>query len=267
MMRCSTCGERLDPGESRCPACGAATSRGASTALLRVKRCPRCGYRGEGISYFRRPSHVGLLLGISLFTYGIGGFIYWLMRRKRSVCPNCGLGWEHARRRLEEDERPLAVGGGGGEPGGNGADLPRSGLFRRVVGVAGVLFAVFLIVLGIVEMEVGAVAAGSVLGLAGSGTFWWGWKALQARRRAIMTGLQNRVLRLAHRKGGTLTVTDVAAGLDVSLPVAEKVLVGMDDGFRVRSEITSEGILFYEFPEVVHRRRLDSGEDPGETVL
>lgn len=265
MMRCSTCGERLDPGERRCPTCGAATSRRASGALLRVKRCPRCGYRGEGIGYFRRPGHVGLLFGIGLFTYGIGAIVYWLMRRKRSVCPNCGLGWEHARLRLEEDEEPLGVGAGESREGDG--DLPRSGIFRRVVGVVAVLCAVFLIVLGVVDFEVGAVATGSVLGLAGSGSFWWGWKALQERRRAIMTGLQNRVLRLAHRKGGTLTVTDVAAGLNVSLPVAEKVLVGMDDGFRVRSEITAEGILFYEFPEVVHRRRLDSGEDPGEIVL
>lgn len=262
MMRCSTCGERLDPGEMRCPTCGAATARRASGSLVRVKRCPRCGYRGDGIGYFRRPGHVGLLLGISLFTYGIGGFVYWIMRRKRSVCPNCGLGWEHARTSLEDDGERV----GAGERSG-GTELPRSGVFRRVTGVLAVVLAVFLIVVGIVEMEIGAVVTGSAVGLVGSGTFWWGWKALQERRRAIMTGLQNRVLRLAHRKGGTLTVTDVAAGLDVSLPVAEKVLVGMDDGFRVRSEITSEGILFYEFPEVVHRRRLESGEGPGETVL
>lgn len=264
MIRCSTCGERLDAGEARCPTCGAATSRRSGGALLRVKRCPRCGYRGEGISYFRRPGHVGLLLGVSLFTYGLGGLIYWLMRRKRSVCPNCGLGWEHARQRLEDDE---PVGVGTGDHDRESPDLPRGGMFRRVVGVTAVLLAVFLIVVGIVEFEVGAVVAGSVVGLVGSGTFWWGWKARQERRRAIMTGLQNRVLHLAHRKGGTLTVTDVAAGLNVSLPIAEKVLVGMDDGFRVRSEITSQGILFYEFPEVVHRRRLDAGEGPGETVL
>jgi hypothetical protein len=67
------------------------------------------------------------------------------------------------------------------------------------------------------------------------------------------------VLRLATRKGGTLTVTEVAAELDLSMEAAENVLVGMDDGFRVRSEITPEGVLLYEFPEVQHRGRLGGG--------
>jgi len=43
------------------------------------------------------------------------------------------------------------------------------------------------------------------------------------------------------------------------MPAAEKVLISMDDGFRVRSEISKEGVLYYEFPEVLHRRELGSG--------
>ena len=61
------------------------------------------------------------------------------------------------------------------------------------------------------------------------------------------------MLKLASHRGGTLTVTEVAADLDLSLPAAESVLIGMDDGFRVCSEITDEGVLIYEFPEVLHR--------------
>ena len=33
----------------------------------------------------------------------------------------------------------------------------------------------------------------------------------------------------------------------------------MDDGFRVRSDISDEGVLYYEFPEVVHQKKLRSG--------
>ncbi|MFP3948581.1 MAG: hypothetical protein ACLFWG_07610, partial [Longimicrobiales bacterium] len=79
-------------------------------------------------------------------------------------------------------------------------------------------------------------------------------------REAIMAGFQREVLLLAGRTDGTLTVTEVAADLDLSLEAAEKVLISMDDGFRVRSEITNEGLLLYEFPEIQHRARLRRGE-------
>jgi hypothetical protein len=37
----------------------------------------------------------------------------------------------------------------------------------------------------------------------------------------------------------------------------------MDDGFRVRSEVTDDGIVLYEFPEVQHRAL--GGPRPGES--
>ncbi|HZD05935.1 MAG TPA: zinc ribbon domain-containing protein, partial [Longimicrobiales bacterium] len=197
-MRCSTCGENLEPGQVRCPTCGTVVSAGARTLLARaplsVKRCPRCGYKGEGVSYFSRPGHVGLLVGVSLFTYGVGGVVYWLARRKHRVCPNCGLGWEHASRAVltagtgEPEEKPEWE-----EP----EALPSSGIKRRVLGAVMILFASFLIMMGIIEFEAVAIAVGSIVGVAGSGTFFWGWKALQERRQALMTGLQRKVLRLA----------------------------------------------------------------------
>ena len=56
-----------------------------------------------------------------------------------------------------------------------------------------------------------------------------------------------------------MTVTEVAASLDLSLSAAEGVLDGMDDGLRVRSDITDQGIIVYEFPELRHHPRLESG--------
>lgn len=263
MMRCSTCGERLAPDAERCPTCGTAVPR----VPVRVEgsvvdmgggpqRCPRCGYQGQGVPYFSRTGHVGLLIGVSLFTYGLGGLAYWLARRKHYICPNCGLGWEHAARAL-----PSSTGRRGGAPLVPEADtpLPSGGVKRRVLGAAMILFASFLIMMGIIEVEAAAIAVGSVFGAGGSGMFFWGWKALQERRQALTTGLQRKILRLATRKGGTLTVTEVAADLNLSLPAAEKVLVQMDDGFRVRSDVTRDGILLFEFPEVQHRKSLESG--------
>lgn len=257
-MRCSTCGETLQPGTAQCPTCGTGTPVGMAMSHRPVgmRRCPRCGYQGEGVPYFRRLGHVGLLVGVSLFTYGFGGLIYWLARRKHLVCPRCGLGWENASRALtvtgSEPERRLVE----AEP---DEPLPSAGVKRRVAGVLLVLLASLLVLVGFVEWEMAAIAVGSVVGAGGSLTFYWGWRGLQQRRDAVMQGLQRRILRLAQMRGGTLTVTEVAAEMNLSLPAAEKILTSMDDGFRVRSEISKEGVLYYEFPEVLHRRELGSG--------
>ena len=207
--------------------------------------------------YFRRAGHVGLLLGVSLFTYGFGGLVYWLARRKHLICPRCGLGWENASRALavtgpEPEQRMIEQ-----EP---QEKLPSSGIKRRVLGTAMVLAASLLVLIGFVEWEMAAVAVGAVLGGGGSMTFYWGWKGLQDRRDAIMKGIQRKVLKLAAVKGGTLTVTEVAADLNLELPAAEKILTSMDDGFRVRSEISPQGVLYYEFPEILHRQGVTSSD-------
>ena len=148
-MRCSTCGEPLQPGAVRCPVCGTSTPVGM--AVVRpagVRRCPRCSYQGEGIPYFRRGGHVAMLVGISLFTYGFGGLVYWLARRRHLICPRCGLGWEHASRALaaagSEPERRLIE----AEP---EQKLPSGGIKRRVFGTLMVLMASIMVVAGLAE--------------------------------------------------------------------------------------------------------------------
>ena len=257
-MRCSTCGETLQPGAVQCPTCGTSTPVGmALTRPMGVRRCPRCSYQGEGIPYFRRAGHMGLLVGVSLFTYGFGGLIYWLARRRHLICPRCGLGWEHASRALTvtgpEPERRLVE----AEP---EEPLPNGGIVRRVFGVLLVLIASLIVVVGVAEGELSALAVGAVMGTGGSLTFYWGWHALQERRKAIMQGLQRKIIKLAALKGGTLTVTEVAAEMNLSMPAAERILESMDDGFRVRSEISNQGVLYYEFPEILHRKSLAPGD-------
>lgn len=270
-MRCTTCGAVLAPDALRCTTCGAGARRGgALTVETEVERCPRCGYRGQGIPYFRRASHIGLLLGVGVFTWGLGGLVYWILRRKHRICPGCGLGWEHSRPvqgtvrlvdtepgAFESLERTGRGGGGRGRKlrstAEEGEPLPRAGLWRRVGGVVLALFGLFLMVVGIVEAEAATLITGSAFGLGGSAVFWWGREALRERRTAVVSRLQRRVLLLAREREGVLTVSDVAAELDLSIQAAEKVLIGMDDGFRVRSEITRDGLLLYEFPEFLPR--------------
>ena len=45
--------------------------------------------------------------------------------------------------------------------------------------------------------------------------------------------------------------------LDLSLPAAERVLFSMEDRVRVRSEFTGEGLLVFEFPEILLRSLSD----------
>ena len=267
-MRCTTCGDYLRENEGTCPTCGAVAS---SQQVVRpmnvdVRSCPRCGHVGTGVRYFQRPGHMGLLIGISVFTYGFGGLAYYFARRNHRLCAQCGLGWERARipgpgfagHPAFADPAGTNLVGRGARVGSEEA-LPRRGVGRRVFGVGMVLFATLMVAIGVVEFEMAAVAVGSVMGAAGTGTIWWGLKARQDRRQALMTRLQRRVLLLATDKGGTLTVTEVAAQLNLSLSAAEGVLDGMDDGLRVRSEVTNEGIIVYEFPELRHHPRLESG--------
>jgi len=260
-MRCSTCGEHLREHETACPTCGVAVSSRTMMRPVGVRTCPRCAYVGNGIEYFKRPGHMGLLIAVSLFTYGLGGVAYWLARRRHRICPQCGLGWENAAVLGPGASRSQAASSsyGTGPHFGGDEELPRRGIGRRVIGVAMVLAAALMISVGFVEFELAAVAVGSVLGAGGTGTIWWGLKARQDRRAAVMTRLQRRVLLLATEKGGTLTVTEVAASLNLSLTAAEGVLESMDDGLRVRSDVTNQGIIVYEFPEVRHHPRLESG--------
>jgi hypothetical protein len=137
--------------------------------------------------------------------------------------------------------------------------LPSTGIKRRVFGSALVLLATMMVLIGFVEFEMAAVVAGSVFGAGGSLAFYWGWTGLQERRTAVMQRIQRKVLQLASLRGGTLTVTEVATDLNLGLPAAEKILTSMDDDLRVRSVISDDGVIVYEFPELMHRRELPPG--------
>lgn len=230
-----------------------------------VQRCPRCGFRGDGIPYFRRPAHMALLAGVGLFTYAIGGIVYWLVKRNHLVCANCGLGWEKAGPSLG------AFGAGAEAPFPQRSEpeppLPGGGLGRRILGAAVGLLALVLVTVGIVELEAAAIGAGAVTGLAGGGTFMWGWRALQARRQALVTAMQRKVILLAGRRGGSLTVTEAAAELNLSIQAAERILIAMEDGLRVRSEVTEEGIVLYDFPELRRSRPQVAAPRNGSELL
>ena len=71
---------------------------------------------------------------------------------------------------------------------------------------------------------------------------------------------QLAVLKLAEAEDGQLTVTEVATKLGWSMEDAADTLRSLDDGVRVTTTLTDEGIILYDFPELIHdpgrRKRL-----------
>lgn len=266
-MRCPSCGEDRPAWSGSCPACGQDPDAGLD-ALRRMglRLCPGCAYRGEGVPYFRRPVHVGLLVGLALITYGIGGLVYWLVKRDAHICPSCGMEWrvapataealspgEGGRAAVPDGRAPASVPAVQGN--GNGSNLPKlpsDGGVRRVAGGTLIAAAGGVTVLG---LAAGGPAydpwllAPASMGGVGALTIWWGRTARRSRRQALHSHLEQRALSLARNRGGSLTASEVATALSISLPAAERVLLSMEDGLRVRSDVTDEGILVFEFPE------------------
>jgi hypothetical protein len=205
--------------------------------------------------YFRRAEHAALLVGVALVTYGVGGLVYWLVRRDAWVCPGCG-------RRQTGDGLSSTQGAVGWERGPPpDPSLPAGGFFRRALGALLAVVGISLLVLAASEPSGAALAIAVGLGLAGILLFHWGGRAQERRRESVLVLLQSRALLLARARSGRLTATDAAAELRITLPAAERLLFSMDDGFRVRSDVTREGVLVFDFPEL--RLGLLEASNPG----
>jgi hypothetical protein len=262
-MYCSTCGAHLVEGRTRCDTCGASAQRAAVPAesawntVPVTATCPRCGYRGEGISYFSKGTHVAAVVGLTLLTAGMmgaGGLIYYLVRRDHVVCPRCGRGWgKHGMVALVPSNNSSAVPVPGPVSGGGGG--------KQTLSVLMFLLAAVMMVIGLAATEIAPLFIAGVAATAGVVLHRSASIERQRRREALLSALQLPVLQLAGRKGGQLTVTEVAAELGWTMRRAERVLQSMDDGLRVNSEVTDEGVIVYDFPELTRSSgRLSKGQ-------
>lgn len=278
-MYCSTCGARVADGRATCQSCGASVAprmsapqgmqhpmqgmqqpmmippmggpAASGTILEPVGMCPRCGFRGQSVGYFSRGGHVAGLVLLTVVTagaFGFGGILYYMLRREHRVCPRCGEGWgKHGafalvsgpsgvvtQRGTQQTDDLAQVGGGA----------------KRGWSVALFVFAAFMMMAGIMGLEFAPI----VMSLfAGGGGFLLHRSAnieREQRREALLQRLQLPVLQLAGKKGGRLTVTDVATEFGWPMTRAEKVLNSLEDGMRVMSDITDEGVIVYDFVEI-----------------
>lgn len=280
-MYCSTCGSRVPDGRSRCDTCGApvaqpagygvpapanpyaVTPAGGYTPLTHLT-CPNCGFQGEGVSYFSRGGPVlgvVLLAALTAFPFmGVGGLIYYLMRFNHRVCPRCGQNWGKNGERV----RALAAPRPGG-PGAPAIPVPSEAEMsedaRGLRWGAYILWFFALMMLFPALGEEPALLLFSGIGAAGGAAMWRAANNAREERRAkLLVALQQPVLRLAAQRQGVLTVTDVAAALNWPMPRAEKVLNSLEDGLRVASTVTDEGVIVYEFRELMHAPRMSAAE-------
>jgi hypothetical protein len=66
-------------------------------------------------------------------------------------------------------------------------------------------------------------------------------------------GIENRIFRIAFKHAGRLTISDIVLETDLGVQEAEKVINGMVDGTHVRMEVEDNGLVVYEFPEIISR--------------
>jgi len=62
--------------------------------------------------------------------------------------------------------------------------------------------------------------------------------------------LQARVFRLAKRRRGRVTLSDVVIEMGISLSDAEVLMNALVDNMHVRMEVNDQGRIYYEFPEL-----------------
>jgi ribosomal protein S27AE len=210
--------------------------------------CPRCGYRGMSAGYFSRGGHVAMLVGLTMVTMpimGAGGLGFFLLRHNHRVCPRCGMHWgPHALRAMS------LVPGGGNQMTMSEPAFPMTGGGKRGWAILMMIVAGLFLTIGLSEGEFPLILMGMMAGGGGAALLRGQKKASERRHDAIIESLQLPVLQLAGRKGGRLTVTDVATEMGWPMVRAEKVLNSLDDGLRVMSDITDDGVIVYDFVEI-----------------
>ncbi|MBV9108381.1 MAG: hypothetical protein JO306_03115, partial [Gemmatimonadetes bacterium] len=215
----------------------------APYAAAPVHVCPRCGYRGMSTGYYSRGGHVAALVILSVMFLPFG-LLYALLRHNHRVCPACGLDWG------TNGSQALALLPGGGTASTDVAIPVSDSSAKSKFAWALMIFGAFLAVVGLANLAFPPILIGLMFGGGGGLLLQRAKTAREQRRDAIIQSLQLPVLQLAGKKGGRLTVTDVATEMGWPMARAEKVLNSLDDGMRVMSDITDDGVIVYDFLEI-----------------
>jgi hypothetical protein len=87
----------------------------------------------------------------------------------------------------------------------------------------------------------------------GGGLLWVLAERLDAAARLVRyRRQQNRILKLAHARGGRLTTTEAATDTGLTVEDCEQILKKLAEGGFVEVEVTDSGLMVYRFPEVLY---------------
>lgn len=192
------------------------------------------------------------LIGATLFTMpialGAGGLLYFWARHDHRICPRCGHGWgKGGIMAIEPRPAPMSS---ESRYGSTGMRLRGAGV-KRPWSIMLLILGAILLTVGVAEFEFIVVVLGLLATAGGVALHVQANEEREERRDALIASLQMPVLQLAADRGGRLTVTEVAAALRWPLRRAEKVLHSLDDGWRVASNVTDDGVIVYEFRELL----------------
>ncbi len=81
----------------------------------------------------------------------------------------------------------------------------------------------------------------------------------RVRRDLNLRDVESAVFSLAYRLKGRITLSDIIIETGLGMREAEEVANGMVDGMRVRMEVLENGLVIYEFPEIIARFEEKSG--------
>lgn len=74
---------------------------------------------------------------------------------------------------------------------------------------------------------------------------------------------QVTLYKLAYKLKGRITVSDIVIETGIEVKEAEELIQSMVDNQRVRMEVDENGMLVYEFPEIIARLERGSSDDNG----
>ncbi len=81
-------------------------------------------------------------------------------------------------------------------------------------------------------------------------------KALQDTQKVLQEQQEREIIRLAQKKGGRLTIPEIAADTSLGTSEAEETMKEMTSKGYVDMQVTESGVIVYEFYEIAHRNSL-----------
>ena len=82
-------------------------------------------------------------------------------------------------------------------------------------------------------------------------------RALQDQQKTLQERYEKQIIRLAQKKGGRLTIPEIAADTSLNTTEAEEFMREMTTRGYVDMQVTDSGVIVYEFYEIAHRHSLD----------